>query len=87
MSHIAIRFQTTVQRLAAANDIANPNFIRAGEQLRIPAASANATYTVRPGDTLWDIANRHNTSVARIVSINNIPNPNLIYPGEVIRLP
>ncbi len=87
LSHIAIRFQTTVQRLAAANDIANPNFIRAGEQLRIPAASANATYTVRPGDTLWDIANRHNTSVARIVSINNIPNPNLIYPGEVIRLP
>ncbi len=87
LSHIAIRFQTTVQRLAAANGIANPNFIRAGEQLRIPAASVNAAYTVRPGDTLWDIANRHNTSVARIVSINNIPNPNLIYPGEVIRLP
>lgn len=87
LSHIAVRFQTTVQRLAALNNIANPNFIRAGEQLRIPATSANATYTVRPGDTLWDIANRHNTSVARIVSINNISNPNLIYPGEVIRLP
>lgn len=89
LSHIALRFQTTVQRLASMNKITNPNLIHTGEQLRIPTsnASANATYTVRPGDTLWEIALRNNTSVAHLTSINNIINPNLIYPGEVIRLP
>lgn len=89
LSYIALRFQTTVQRLAALNKIANPNLIYAGEQLRIPTAGAspNNTYTVRSGDTLWEIAQRYNTSAARLASINNIANPNLIYPGEVIRLP
>jgi len=41
-------------------------------------------YTVQPGDTLAEIAHRFNTTVAGIVQLNNITNPDLIYPGQVL---
>lgn len=43
-------------------------------------------YTVKSGDTLWGIAEMYRTSVSAIVSENGIANPNLIYPGEVLRI-
>jgi len=46
-----------------------------------------STYTVRPGDTLSQIAQRHGTTVDELVRLNNIRNPNLIYPGQELRLP
>lgn len=45
------------------------------------------TYTVQRGDTLWDIALRFGTTVSALVRLNNIQNPNLILPGQVLRLP
>lgn len=44
-------------------------------------------YTVRPGDTLWAIARRYGTTVSAIAAENDIPNPSLIYPGQVFRIP
>lgn len=44
-------------------------------------------YTVRRGDTLYRIAVNNNTTVARLVSINNISNPNVIFVGQRILLP
>lgn len=85
---IALRYRTTVAAIAQENKIANPNLIYPGQRLRIPTPDASArTYTVRSGDTLWDIALRYNTTVSRLVSLNSIANPNLIYPGEILRLP
>lgn len=46
-----------------------------------------ATYVVRPGDTLWAISRQFNTTVDAIVQANNIPNPNLIYVGQVLEVP
>ncbi|NLA06967.1 MAG: LysM peptidoglycan-binding domain-containing protein, partial [Firmicutes bacterium] len=45
------------------------------------------TYTVQPGDSIWSIARRFGTTVDAIVSANKIRNPDLIYPGEVIKIP
>ncbi len=45
-----------------------------------------ATYRVRWGDTLTGIAWRHRTTVARLVRLNGIRNPNLIYAGQVLCL-
>lgn len=44
-------------------------------------------YVVRPGDTLWAISQRYGTTVSALVQLNHIPNPDLIYPGQVLRLP
>lgn len=44
-------------------------------------------YVVRRGDTLYRIAVNNNTTVARLVSLNNITNPNVIFIGQRILLP
>lgn len=49
--------------------------------------SPTATYTVRPGDTLFRIAINNRTTVVQLVSLNNIPNPNVIYVGQIITIP
>ena len=46
----------------------------------------NVTYTVRSGDTLTAIAARFSTTVADLCRVNNIVNPNLIYPGQVLKI-
>lgn len=43
-------------------------------------------YTVVRGDTLSGIASKYGTTVAKLVSLNNIANPNLIYAGLRIRV-
>ena len=43
-------------------------------------------YTVKSGDNLTSIADAHGMTVEQICSINNISNPNSIYPGQVLIL-
>jgi LysM repeat protein len=44
-------------------------------------------YIVQPGDTLSGIAAEHGVSVATLLSVNEIPDPNLLEVGQVIQLP
>lgn len=43
-------------------------------------------YIVQSGDNLTKIANRYGTTVNQLASWNNISNPNLIYPGQKLRV-
>ena len=43
-------------------------------------------YIVRKGDTLTKIAKKFNTTVDWLVKVNHISNPNLIYPGQKLRV-
>lgn len=89
LSGIASRYGTTYQRLAEYNGISNPNLIYPGQQIRIPGSSQSSNpiyYTVVTGDNLTKIANRYGTTVNRLVAWNNISNPNLIYPGQKLRV-
>ncbi len=83
---LARRYHTTVAELVRLNNIPNPDLIYVGQVLRLPAQPQGRFYTVRPGDTLWAIAMRCDTTVARLVRLNNIPNPDLIFPGQVFRV-
>jgi len=47
----------------------------------------NCTYVVQPGDSLGLIAQRYGTTVYALANLNNISDPNLIYPGQVLYLP
>ena len=52
--------------------------------------SIETRYTVVKGDSLWAIARRFLGDGSRypeIARLNQIPNSNLIYPGQVLRLP
>lgn len=82
---IARRYGTTVNAIAAANNIADPNRIQEGTRLLIPVSSV--IYRVQPGDTLTSIAARFGVSVQDIVRANNIANPNLILVGQELVIP
>ena len=86
LSGIAEKFNTTVYSLSKLNDITNPNLIYPGQVLKIRPSSTYKVYTVKKGDTLSGIANKFNTTVYHIAKLNNISDPNLIYPGQVLKL-
>lgn len=52
-----------------------------------PTSPQKCTYVVQLGDSLGSIALRYATTVSALASLNNISNPNLIYPGQVLYLP
>ena len=62
--------------------------IYVGQVLIISGSISNYTsYTVQAGDSLSAIASRFGTTVAELVSLNNISDPNLIYVGQVLKIP
>lgn len=93
---IANRYGTSIQEIVNLNNIANPNLIYPGQQIRIQTntiingeetrGTGDIIYTVKRGDTLSQIARIYNVTVNHIVELNDIQNPNLIYPGEKLRI-
>ena len=84
---IANKYGTTYQELARINGISDPNKIYPGQVLTIQGSSAaTQRYTVQSGDTLSGIAAKYGTTYQKLAQINGIQNPNLIYPGQVIKL-
>ncbi len=51
------------------------------------AAQPAQAYTVRPGDTLWAIAQRNGVSVQDLARVNGLSNPGTIFPGEQLTIP
>lgn len=83
---IAQKFNTSVDRIRAANNMTNENLIIVGQVLNIPSTHAPVSYTVKTGDTLYSIAQKFNTSVDDIRTANNL-NSNLIQVGQVLVIP
>ena len=48
--------------------------------------SESDVYIVKKGDTLWDLANKYNTSVTKIKELNKL-NSNIIYVGQKLIIP
>src|SRR5690554_5894658 len=51
-----------------------------------PTAAAGQTYIVKPGDTLFKIAQSSGVDVARLGQLNNITDPSQLRVGQVLRL-
>lgn len=96
---IARRYGTTVETICAANAIANPSSIYAGQQLIIPttgsgsaasapgAAAIGGTHVVSPGENLHRIALRYGTTVQTLAQLNGIISPNHVVAGQALRIP
>jgi membrane-bound lytic murein transglycosylase D len=76
---LAQRFGTSVETIRRANKLRSANHIRVGQRLHIPGAggtvvtaSGGATYQVRPGDTLSEIAVAHKVSLAELRAWNGL---------------
>lgn len=89
---IAARFGISWQTLASVNGILNPALLQVGQRLVIPSGStmppAGAkTHVVKEGETLYRIALMYGTTVQAIALANNLPNTNIIYPGQQLTIP
>lgn len=78
--HVAV-FATPYARYAAARERAEER-----ERLAARGADADASYVVRPGDTLWAIAREHETTVDALAAINDIEGDEIL-PGQELKLP
>ena len=91
LGSIAETYGTTVDWLAATNNITNVNFIYVGQKLKVPCAPTRSSqvrvHVVRAGETLSEIALKYGTTVAAIVQANNLANPNFIYVGQRLQIP
>lgn len=94
LSRIAMEYNTSYEYLAKINNISNPNLIYTGQRLTVPVLENNEVhdtshklYIVRRGNTLTQIAREYGVTIESIVRLNEISNPNLIYVGEVLRIP
>jgi LysM repeat protein len=96
LAGIASKYGTSVDSLVSANELANPNLIRIGQQIVIatgpapePAtttAAPGSTHTVGAGETLASIAAQHGTTVEVIAAANGITDTSVIYVGTILQL-
>lgn len=94
LSQIALKYHTSYQYLAKINDIRNPNLIYVGEKIYVPTLedsklhdSSHVLYLVKRGNTLSQISRLYDVSINSIVNLNGIRNPNLIFAGQILRIP
>ncbi len=55
--------------------------------LSIGQVAADSSHNVAPGDTLSGIASLYSVTVDALAHLNDIANPNLIFPGDVLKIP
>jgi len=92
---LAIRYNTTVEAILAANPGIDPNNLRIGQVICIPETTPQPpmcpigtfAYTIKAGDTLYMLAIRYNTTVEAILAANPGLNPNNLQIGQVICIP
>ena len=97
---IANGFSVSVDSLCAANGLSRRVVIKPGQRLNIPIGASTSfapnrqqsskiggtIHTVRPGDTLSDIASTYNVSVNSLKRTNGLRSSR-IYPGKELRIP
>jgi lipid-binding SYLF domain-containing protein len=52
-----------------------------------PPEAGGKYYMVKSGDSLYEIAKKHGTTVSELVKLNNLQDKKYIYPGEKLLLP
>ena len=99
LKSIATRFGTTWSILAAVNGLSNANVIYTGQRLIIaysapvtpsqpvPVPSNRGTHVVKMGETLASIAALYGVSPSTLAAVNGITNVNLVYAGQVLKIP
>jgi LysM repeat protein len=97
LSEIADRLGVPMSRLMKLNGISDPNLVEAGRVLTVPGSSGGGnsraaaptgggTVTVKEGETLSQIAERHGMSMERLMAINGISDPDHVEAGRSLRV-
>jgi LysM repeat protein len=91
---VARRYGASVEAICAANGIANPSSIYAGQRLTIPTANApvspatgEGVHVIGPGENLYRIALQYGVTVQALAQLNGIADHNRIWVGQTLRIP
>jgi LysM repeat protein len=88
---IASQYGVSAEDIVAANNLTNPDLIRAGDVLIIPGVEATSgepgVHIVRQGETLQSIASMYGTTVEALAMANGIVNTNYIWVGQRLTIP
>jgi LysM repeat protein len=101
MSHIAARYDVPLAGLLKANRLSASSLIHPGDKVRVRGAGSvgssaakasrptpsGRSHTVRPGDTLSDLASRYGTTVSGIARASHISSGSLLRVGQRLRIP
>jgi LysM repeat protein len=93
LSEIADRHGISVSRLMQLNGLKNADHVEAGMRLTVPGGgsgsgggAASGTVKVREGETLSEIAERNGISLAILMKINGLSDPDHVEVGQSLRL-
>lgn len=94
LSTIAADYGIDAADLAAANNLTNPNMLRAGQQLIIPGVTQQQAveargvrHTVASGESLSQIAQTYGVTIEQIMAVNGLDDPNTIVVGQELVIP
>ncbi|SBO43452.1 LysM peptidoglycan-binding domain-containing protein [Cyanobium sp. NIES-981] len=95
LSEIAERHGVSLSRLMQANGITNPDLVVVGQNLVIPGGvarsngsrTASGSVTVKPGETLSEIAEREGVSMSQLMQANGLGNADLVMVGQRLAVP
>ena len=85
---IANQYGLTVAELKNLNGLTSDN-LSIGQILKISNSSSSNnsnTYTVKAGDSLWNIANKYGITVSELKSLNGLTSDNLSI-GQILKVP
>jgi LysM repeat protein len=84
---LAEQYGVNVQTILWANDLADPDLVRVGQELVI-LPTDGVLHTVRPGETLHAVAEWYGVQTAAVLAANDLgPDPDLIPAGTQLVIP
>lgn len=91
LSGIAQKYQTTVAQLVKLNKLSNPDKLVVGQKLKLAQSNSKTKKTskvhiVKAGETLSGIAQKYQTTVAQLVKLNKLSNPDKLAVGQKLKL-
>ncbi len=96
LSGIAARYGSSVAVLQRENGVRRPSQLQIGARLRIPGSGSSGpavvartevvTHRVRPGESLWSIAQRYGVRTEDLRAWNDLDDRTVIHPGDRLEI-
>ena len=96
---IAKKFAVDPDELIRLNNLQHPYVLQPGQVLTIPVPATpssdptltplagGTTYVVQPGEWVYSIARKFGVDPLRLIELNNLAYPYVIYPGQILNIP
>lgn len=93
LDDIANKFDTNVDTLKQINGIDDTYIVSRGNYLIVPTSNGESTnsnfitYIVKPGDSIYAIAEKYNVNYRDLLDLNGLSKDQYIYPNQQILVP